>query len=99
MRTCTGEGKPRYGGWVNPAHRGGSGHRSTPTWFHPLHREDDAELSRLWRKGSGYTEREKGYVLDRQIDIMATVIPEYRRVGENDGGEVTSSPMNHPIRA
>ncbi|UCD47841.1 MAG: hypothetical protein JSV28_03295, partial [Deltaproteobacteria bacterium] len=41
------------------------------TWFHPLHREEDAELDRLWRKGGGYTEREKGYVLDRQIDIMA----------------------------
>jgi alpha-amylase/alpha-mannosidase (GH57 family) len=67
------------------------------TWFHPLHREEDAELSRLWRKGSGYTEREKGYVLDRQIDIMATVIPEYRRVVENDGGELTSTPMYHPI--
>ena len=67
------------------------------TWFHPLHREEDAELSRLWRKGSGYTEREKGYVLDRQIDVMATVIPEYRKVAELDGGEMTTTPMYHPI--
>ncbi len=67
------------------------------TWFHPLHREEDAELDRLWRKGGGYTEREKGYVLDRQIDIMATVIPEYRTVEEHDGGEITSTPMYHPI--
>jgi len=24
------------------------------TWFHPLFREEDPELSRLWRKGSGF---------------------------------------------
>ncbi|HEU5360721.1 MAG TPA: glycoside hydrolase family 57 protein [Candidatus Deferrimicrobiaceae bacterium] len=66
-------------------------------WFHPLHRVEDEELARLWRKGSGYTEREKGYVLDRQIDLMATVLTEYRRVAEQDGGELTSSPMFHPI--
>ena len=66
-------------------------------WFHPMLREEDAYLARLWRKGSGYTERDKLYVLDRQIDIMATVIPEYRKVAENDGGENTSTPMYHPI--
>lgn len=66
-------------------------------WFHPLHRNEDAELARLWRKGSGYTEGEKGYVLDRQIDVMATVVTEYRKVAENDGGELTSTPMYHPI--
>jgi alpha-amylase/alpha-mannosidase (GH57 family) len=67
------------------------------TWFHPMHRDEDAELARLWRKGSGYTEREKGYVLDRQIDVMATVTTEYRKVAENDGGELSSTPMYHPI--
>ena len=67
------------------------------TWFHPLHRDEDAELTRLWEKGSGYTESEKRYVLDRQIDVMATVITEYRKVTENDGGELSSTPMYHPI--
>jgi alpha-amylase/alpha-mannosidase (GH57 family) len=67
------------------------------TWFHPMHREEDAELSRLWRKGSGYTEREKGYVLDSQIEVMATVTEEYRKVTEIDGGELSSTPMYHPI--
>ncbi len=67
------------------------------TWFHPLHRDEDAELARLWEKGSGYTETEKRYVLDRQIDVMATVITEYRKVTESDGGELSSTPMYHPI--
>ncbi len=66
-------------------------------WFHPMIREEDAYLSRLWSRGSGYTERDKEYVLNRQIDIMAAVIPEYRRVVENDGGELTTTPMYHPI--
>jgi alpha-amylase/alpha-mannosidase (GH57 family) len=67
------------------------------TWFHPLLLEEDDELSRLWRKGSGYTEREKAYVLNRQIEVMATVIPEYRKLVEEDGGELSSTPMYHPI--
>jgi alpha-amylase/alpha-mannosidase (GH57 family) len=67
------------------------------TWFHPLHRDEDAELARLWEKGSGYSEIEKRYVLDRQIDVMATVIAEYRKVAESDGGELSSTPMYHPI--
>jgi len=67
------------------------------TWFHPLFREEDRELSRLWRKGSAYTEREKHYVLDRQIDVMGRVFEEYRRMAREDGGELSSSPMYHPI--
>ncbi len=67
------------------------------TWFHPLHRDEDADLARLWKKGSGYSEAEKRYVLDRQIDVMATVIAEYRKVAESDGGELSSTPMYHPI--
>ncbi|MGE5699101.1 MAG: glycoside hydrolase [Deltaproteobacteria bacterium] len=67
------------------------------TWFHPLLREEDEELSRLWRKGRGYTEGEKSYVLNRQVEVIATVIPEYRRLLEEDGGELSSTPMYHPI--
>ena len=67
------------------------------TWFHPLFREEDPELSRLWRKGSGYTEREKKYVLDHQIEVMGRVFDEYRRLSREDGGELSSSPMYHPI--
>lgn len=67
------------------------------TWFHPLFREGDPELSRLWRKGSGFTEREKHYVLDHQLEVMGRVIDEYRRLSREDGGELSSSPMYHPI--
>ncbi len=67
------------------------------TWFHPLFREEDTELSRLWSKGSGYTEREKHYVLDHQIEVMGRVFDEYRRLSREDGGELSSSPMYHPI--
>jgi len=67
------------------------------TWFHPLFRVENPELSRLWRKGSGYTEREKHYVLDHQIEVMGRVIDEYRKLTREDGGELSSSPMYHPI--
>jgi alpha-amylase/alpha-mannosidase (GH57 family) len=67
------------------------------TWFHPMHREEDAELDRLWKKGRDYTEKEKQYVLDRQLELMATLIPEYRKYVEEGGGELSSTPMYHPI--
>ncbi|GAB4366884.1 MAG: glycoside hydrolase family 57 protein [Deltaproteobacteria bacterium] len=66
-------------------------------WFHPMHRREDRELDRLWRKEGGFTEREKQYVLDRQIDLMASVVPEYRRLAGEDGGELSCSPFYHPI--
>ena len=66
-------------------------------WFHPMHRAVDPGLSRLWRKGSGYTEREKQYVLDRQIGVMGEMFEEYRRLVTENGGELSSSPMYHPI--
>ncbi len=67
------------------------------TWFHPIHREEDPELERLWRKGSRFTEREKQYVLDRQIDVMGQMFEEYRLMARGGGGELSSSPMYHPI--
>lgn len=66
-------------------------------WIHPLHRREDAELERLYRKEGGFSEREKQYVLDRQIEIMGSVIMEYRRLAGEDGGELSCSPMYHPI--
>ncbi len=66
-------------------------------WIHPMHRREDPELARLYRKEGGFSEREKQYVLDRQIDIMETVIPEYRRLVREDGGELSCSPFYHPI--
>jgi len=66
-------------------------------WIHPLHRREDAELERIYRKEGGFSEREKQYVLDRQIGIMESVIPEYRRLVRGDGGELSSSPFYHPI--
>jgi alpha-amylase/alpha-mannosidase (GH57 family) len=67
------------------------------TWFHPLHLEEDPELSRLWRKGRQYTEKEKQYILDRQIHVMGEMFEEYRKLEHEDGGELSSSPMYHPI--
>jgi alpha-amylase/alpha-mannosidase (GH57 family) len=67
------------------------------TWFHPLHLEEDPSLARLWRKGGRYTESEKTYILDRQIQVMGEMFEEYVKLERQDGGELTSSPMYHPI--
>jgi len=67
------------------------------TWFHPLHIDEDPYLSRLWRKGGSFTESEKSYILDRQIQVMGEMFEEYRKFERQDGGELSSSPMYHPI--
>jgi alpha-amylase/alpha-mannosidase (GH57 family) len=66
-------------------------------WFHPIHLDEDPELSRLRRKGGRYTEAEKQYVLDRQLHVMGELFDEYRKLEREDGGELTSTPMYHPI--
>jgi alpha-amylase/alpha-mannosidase (GH57 family) len=66
-------------------------------WFHPLHVEEDLYLTRLWNKGGRYTEGEKNYILDRQIDVMGAMFEEYWKLEREDGGELSSSPMYHPI--
>jgi alpha-amylase/alpha-mannosidase (GH57 family) len=67
------------------------------TWFHPIHLAEDPYLSRLWQKGGGYTESEKTYILDRQIHVMGDMLEEYRKLERQDGGELSASPMYHPI--
>jgi alpha-amylase/alpha-mannosidase (GH57 family) len=66
-------------------------------WFHPMHVEEDRELSRIRAKGSAFSDREKEYVLDRQIVLMGEMIDEYRKVAGQDGGELSCSPLYHPI--
>ncbi|MBE0671799.1 MAG: hypothetical protein IH588_14515, partial [Anaerolineales bacterium] len=59
--------------------------------------EEDPYLLQLRRKGSRYTESEKNYILDRQIHVMGEMFEEYSRLERDFGGELSSSPMYHPI--
>ncbi len=67
------------------------------TWFDPLFKQNDPFLKGLIRKGSGFTETEKALLIQKQREIMALIIPEYKRLAETGRIELTTTPFYHPI--
>ena len=67
------------------------------TWFDPLFKQNDLFLKGLIEKGSGFTEEEKRLLLEKQREIMALIIPEYKKLAELGRIELTTTPFYHPI--
>ena len=67
------------------------------TWFDPLFKQNDPFLKGLVQKGSGFTENEKTLLIQKQREIMALIIPEYRRLAGMGRIELTTTPFYHPI--
>jgi len=70
---------------------------SNLTWFHPLALERDAELSEFWNKGEFWTEKEKQWLLDKQLEVLKAIIPLHRELAEGGQVELTTTPFFHPI--
>ena len=67
------------------------------TWFHPTVVEKDDTLRGLIKKGRAFSEEDKSFVMRRQLEIMADVVPMHRRLAEEGRLELTTSPLYHPI--
>jgi alpha-amylase/alpha-mannosidase (GH57 family) len=67
------------------------------TWMHPLAFELDAELRDFLSKGRNWSEKDKEWLLDKQLDILRQVIPLHRQLAESGQVELTTSPFYHPI--
>jgi alpha-amylase/alpha-mannosidase (GH57 family) len=67
------------------------------TWFDPLFKQNDPLLRDLIRKGSGFTENEKALLVRKQREVMALIIPEYRKLAGMGRIELTTTPFYHPI--
>ncbi len=67
------------------------------TWFDPLFKQTDPFLKGLIQKGTGFTENEKFILIQKQRDVMALIIPEYRQLSEMGRIEITTTPFYHPI--
>jgi len=67
------------------------------TWFDPFFKINDPFLKELVRKGSGFNENEKTLLIQKQREVMALIIPEYKRLAEMDRIELTTTPFYHPI--
>ncbi len=70
---------------------------SNLAWVHPLIFEKDAELAEFRAKGRHYNESEKQWLLDKQRELVAQVIPLHRALAERGQVELTTTPYYHPI--
>ncbi|MBN2452949.1 MAG: glycoside hydrolase [Candidatus Omnitrophica bacterium] len=66
-------------------------------WFHSISIDDDMELNDLIRKGSGYNEQDKEYIVLKQKEIMRQILPLYRKLQDEGRIEITTTPFYHPI--
>ena len=67
------------------------------TWIHPLAFAQDSDLQAFLDKGERWTEAEKNWLLDKQLDILRAVIPLHRELSEGGQVELTTTPFYHPI--
>jgi len=67
------------------------------TWFGPKALERFPELKELRRKDRNFSEEDQTLVLDRQMQILAELVPLYRRLQDAGRAELTTSPFYHPI--
>ena len=70
---------------------------SNLVWIHPLAFEHDAELAEFRNKGRNWTEAEKQWLLDKQMELLKQVVPLHRELLDRGQLELTTTPFYHPI--
>ncbi len=60
-------------------------------------RRKDPLVRALLAKGSGYTEEEKTQLLNRQKEVVASILPMYRKLQDEGRIEISTTPFYHPI--
>jgi len=70
---------------------------SNLVWFHPLAFELDSDLAEFRDKGRNWTEKEKQWLLDKQMDLLREVVPLHCKLQDRGQVELTTSPFYHPI--
>lgn len=67
------------------------------TWIHQLVFERDTELQAFREKGRDYTEKEKDWLLKKQLELVAEVVPLHKKLSDGGQVELTTTPFYHPI--
>jgi alpha-amylase/alpha-mannosidase (GH57 family) len=67
------------------------------SWFGFTALIDYPELVRLKEKQRGFTEQDKKFVLDTQMDIIKKLFPLYKELNQSGQIEITTSPFYHTI--
>ncbi|HKV49353.1 MAG TPA: glycoside hydrolase family 57 protein [Candidatus Acidoferrales bacterium] len=66
-------------------------------WMDEEYLQKDPAVRGLSDKGSGFTEDDKAILLDKQHELLAAVLPEYRLAAARRQIEVSTTPYYHPI--
>jgi alpha-amylase/alpha-mannosidase (GH57 family) len=66
-------------------------------WIDPETRRADPVLKRLEEQGSGFSEADRGALLERQFALLRRIVPLHRRLQEQGLIEVITTPFYHPI--
>lgn len=66
-------------------------------WFGFTAEKKEQGIAELRKKGRGFTEEDKAFVIETQRRIMKEVIPLYRKLQDRGQIEISVSPFNHPI--
>jgi alpha-amylase/alpha-mannosidase (GH57 family) len=66
-------------------------------WFDPFFKKSDPLVRGLIEKGSGFSEEEKLQLIAKQREVLAMIIPEYRKLAGVGRIELTTTPFYHPI--
>ncbi len=70
---------------------------SNLAWLHEIAFERDRELAEFRTKGRGWTEKEKLWLLERQLELLRQVIPLHKELAARGQIELTTTPFYHPI--
>jgi alpha-amylase/alpha-mannosidase (GH57 family) len=75
--------------------------RDLQTWFNlswfGFTAQRDERIAPLVKKGSGFTEGEKNLVLDVQAEILAQIVPGWKKLQDAGRVEISTTPFYHPI--
>ncbi|REK12080.1 MAG: alpha-amylase/alpha-mannosidase [Planctomycetota bacterium] len=66
-------------------------------WFHPIAFEVYDDLAEFRDKGGHWTEAEKQWLLDKQMEVLSEVVPLHRKLADRGQVELTTTPFYHPI--
>src|SRR5690348_3906865 len=66
-------------------------------WMDEEYLATDADVSRLSKKGSDFSEEDKQLLRAKQLELLARVLPEYRRARDAGQVEISTTPFYHPI--
>ena len=70
---------------------------SNLTWMHPLAFEHDKDLAEFRRKGRHWTEQEKQWLFEKQMQLLREIVPLHRELADRGQIELTTTPFYHPI--